>query len=94
MSKRRSGDGIRASTNHAAYGSAKAGLVHLAKSLAGEWSRFGIRINVVSPTLLQDSLKIYGDYFPGFIPVAGERVAQAFKKSVMGIQSGQVFRVN
>jgi NAD(P)-dependent dehydrogenase (short-subunit alcohol dehydrogenase family) len=42
-------DGIRASTNHAAYGSAKAGLVHLAKSLAGEWSQYGIRVNVVAP---------------------------------------------
>ncbi len=42
-------DGIRASTNHAAYGVAKAGLVHLAKSLAGEWSQHGIRFNVVAP---------------------------------------------
>jgi NAD(P)-dependent dehydrogenase (short-subunit alcohol dehydrogenase family) len=42
-------DGIRASTNHAAYGAAKAGLVHLAKSLAGEWSQHGIRFNVVAP---------------------------------------------
>jgi NAD(P)-dependent dehydrogenase (short-subunit alcohol dehydrogenase family) len=42
-------DGIGASTNHAAYGVAKAGLVNLAKSLAGEWSRYGIRVNVVAP---------------------------------------------
>lgn len=42
-------DGLRASTNHAAYGSAKAGLVHLAASLAGEWSPHGIRFNVVCP---------------------------------------------
>jgi NAD(P)-dependent dehydrogenase (short-subunit alcohol dehydrogenase family) len=42
-------DGIGASTNHAAYGAAKAGLIHLAKSLAGEWSRHGIRVNVVAP---------------------------------------------
>jgi NAD(P)-dependent dehydrogenase (short-subunit alcohol dehydrogenase family) len=42
-------DGLRASTNHAAYGAAKAGLVHLAKSLAGEWSQHGIRFNVVAP---------------------------------------------
>jgi NAD(P)-dependent dehydrogenase (short-subunit alcohol dehydrogenase family) len=42
-------DGIRASTNHAAYGVAKAGLVHLAQSLAGEWSQYGIRFNVVAP---------------------------------------------
>jgi NAD(P)-dependent dehydrogenase (short-subunit alcohol dehydrogenase family) len=42
-------DGIRASTNHAAYGAAKAGLIHLAKSLAGEWSPHGVRFNVVAP---------------------------------------------
>jgi NAD(P)-dependent dehydrogenase (short-subunit alcohol dehydrogenase family) len=42
-------DGIQASTNHAAYGAAKAGLVHLAKSLAGEWSQHGVRMNVVAP---------------------------------------------
>jgi NAD(P)-dependent dehydrogenase (short-subunit alcohol dehydrogenase family) len=42
-------DGLRASTGHAAYGSAKAALVHLAKSLAGEWSPHGIRFNVVAP---------------------------------------------
>ncbi|TAL01564.1 MAG: SDR family oxidoreductase [Rhodospirillaceae bacterium] len=42
-------DGIRASTNHASYGAAKAGLIHLAKSLAGEWSQYGVRFNVVAP---------------------------------------------
>ncbi len=42
-------DGIQASTGHTSYGSAKAGLVHQAKSLAGEWSRYGIRVNVVAP---------------------------------------------
>lgn len=42
-------DGLRASTNHAAYGAAKAGLVHLAASLAGEWSPYGVRFNVVCP---------------------------------------------
>jgi NAD(P)-dependent dehydrogenase (short-subunit alcohol dehydrogenase family) len=42
-------DGIRASTNHAAYGAAKAGLVHIAKSLAAEWAPHGVRFNVVAP---------------------------------------------
>jgi NAD(P)-dependent dehydrogenase (short-subunit alcohol dehydrogenase family) len=42
-------DGLRASSHHAAYGSAKAGLIHLARSLAGEWSDYGIRFNVVAP---------------------------------------------
>jgi NAD(P)-dependent dehydrogenase (short-subunit alcohol dehydrogenase family) len=42
-------DGLRAATNHAAYGAAKAGVINLAKSLAGEWSQYGIRFNVVAP---------------------------------------------
>lgn len=32
-----------------AYGTSKAGVVHLAKNLAGEWGRSGIRVNCVSP---------------------------------------------
>jgi 3-oxoacyl-[acyl-carrier protein] reductase len=42
-------DGVRASTYHASYGAAKAGLVHLAKSLAAEWAPHGIRFSVVAP---------------------------------------------
>ena len=42
-------DAIRASTNHAGYGAAKAGLVNLAKSLSGEWAPHGIRFNIVAP---------------------------------------------
>jgi NAD(P)-dependent dehydrogenase (short-subunit alcohol dehydrogenase family) len=42
-------DGIISSTHHAAYGAAKAGLVHLAKSLSGEWAGHRVRFNVVAP---------------------------------------------
>ena len=42
-------DAIRASTNHAGYGAAKAGLVSLAQSLSGEWAPYGIRFNIVAP---------------------------------------------
>jgi NAD(P)-dependent dehydrogenase (short-subunit alcohol dehydrogenase family) len=75
---------IAATANSAIEGFAKAVACELPK---------GLRINVISPTLLHDSSKIYGDYFPGFIPVTGEEVAQAFKKSIMGIQTGRVYRV-
>ncbi len=53
----------------------------------------GIRINAVSPSLLEESLDVYGDFFPGFIPVPGKRVAQAYIKSVLGVSSGQILRV-
>ncbi len=41
--------GVFGAANHAAYGAAKAALVHLMRSLALEYGRFGIRANAVSP---------------------------------------------
>ena len=38
------------------YSAAKAGVVALAKSLAREWARFGIRVNVVAPGVTQTPL--------------------------------------
>lgn len=50
----------------------------------------GIRINVVSPGLLQASEKKYEGYFPGHEPVSSERVGLAYAKSVEGAITGQV----
>ena len=52
----------------------------------------GIRINVVSPALLEDSKELYAEFCPGFEPVAGEVVARAYRKSVYGIQTGRIYR--
>jgi len=41
--------GVFGSPNHSAYGAAKAGLIHLTKTLAVEYGRAGIRVNAVSP---------------------------------------------
>ena len=41
--------GVFGAPNHAAYGVAKAGLIHLTKTLAVEYGRSGIRVNAVSP---------------------------------------------
>lgn len=42
-------DGMRSAPNHGAYGAAKAGLINLVRTMATEWSPFGVRVNVVAP---------------------------------------------
>ena len=66
---------------------------HFVKAAACELPR-GLRINVVSPTVLAESMDKYASFFPGFVPVPAARVAQAYQRSVLGVQTGQVFRVN
>jgi NAD(P)-dependent dehydrogenase (short-subunit alcohol dehydrogenase family) len=51
------------------------------------------RINAVSPTVLEETMDVYGPYFPGFEPVPVRRVALAYAKSIEGAQTGQVYRV-
>lgn len=53
----------------------------------------GIRINAVSPTVLQESLGNYGPYFQGFEAAPASRVALAYSRSVEGAQTGRVLRV-
>lgn len=53
----------------------------------------GIRINAVSPGVLEESLPSYGPYFLGHEAVPGKRVANAYVKSVDGALTGQVFHV-
>lgn len=53
----------------------------------------GIRINHVSPNVLEESMDIYGPYFPGFEPIPARRAALAFRKSVEGAQTGQTYTV-
>jgi len=52
----------------------------------------GVRINAVAPTVVVESPQ-YLPFFPGTIPVSMHRVAQAYVKSVLGAQTGQVYRV-
>jgi NAD(P)-dependent dehydrogenase (short-subunit alcohol dehydrogenase family) len=53
----------------------------------------GQRINVVSPSVLQESLDTFGPYFRGFEAVPGSRVALAYLRSIEGVQTGKLFRV-
>ncbi len=51
----------------------------------------GIRINAVSPEVLEESLPRIGHFFRGHVPVPASRVARAYSKSVEGRLTGQVF---
>lgn len=62
------------------------------KAAAIEMPR-GLRINSVSPTVLKESMDIYGDYFKGFKPVPLADVVLAYRRSVDGLLTGQVLRV-
>ena len=53
----------------------------------------GQRINAISPTVLTESVGVYGPYFPGFESVPAERAALAYQRSVEGAQTGRVYRV-
>lgn len=80
---------IAQGVNATAVNAALAGFVRAA---ACELPR-GIRINVVSPTMLTESADAYGAFFPGFESVPAARVALAYRRSIEGVQSGQVFKV-
>lgn len=41
--------GIQSAPRHGPYGAAKAGLIHLVKTMAVEWAPHGIRVNSVAP---------------------------------------------
>ena len=52
-----------------------------------------LRINVVSPTVLSESVEKYGAFFPGFESVPAARAALAYRRSVYGVQTGRTFTV-
>lgn len=51
------------------------------------------RINVISPSVITESLEAFGDFFPGFAAVDVADVARAFQKSVEGAATGQVIEL-
>jgi len=53
----------------------------------------GMRINAVSPGVVEDSFAELQPLFPGFNPVAMDRVVNAYIKSVEGGITGQVIKV-
>src|SRR3981189_517516 len=54
----------------------------------------GLRINLVNPTILEESVPSMGPFFHGVIPVEGWKVAQAYKRAILGAQTGRVYKVD
>jgi len=52
----------------------------------------GIRINAVSPTVIENSPH-YFPFFPGDIPVTMQQLEFGFRKSIFGANTGQVIRL-
>ena len=53
----------------------------------------GIRLNAVSPTVVEESLDKYGAAFRGFEPTTAAHVAEAYLRLVAGIENGKTLRV-
>lgn len=69
-----------------------AGLEGFVRAAACELER-GQRINLISPTVLSESAEAYDDFFPGFESVPAATVANAYRRSVEGIQTGRIYKV-
>lgn len=68
------------------------GIEAFVKSAAFELKR-DLRINNVSPNVIEEALEDYGDFFKGFNAVPASKAAKAYLKSVEGIQSGKTYRI-
>jgi len=81
-------DPIRYGTNISAVNAALEGFV----TGASIELENNVRINVVSPGIVEDSTHIHG-YFHGHVPVTMDKVVAAYIKSAEGALNGQILRV-
>lgn len=52
----------------------------------------GVRINAVGPDIVEESAACFS-YFPRHVPVTMSRVTRAYVKSILGGQTGQIYKV-
>ena len=83
-------DPIRKGSNAAAVNGA---IDDFVRAAAIEMPR-GVRINAVSPGLLEESARKYDGFFPGHLPVSSARVGLAYTKAVEGALNGEVIAVD
>jgi 2-hydroxycyclohexanecarboxyl-CoA dehydrogenase len=60
-----SGNGIGAMKGTAAYNATKEAIRSLTRSAAAEWGKYGIRVNVIVPTMMTDAAREFLDGRPG-----------------------------
>ncbi|MGA8854680.1 MAG: short chain dehydrogenase [Christiangramia sp.] len=68
------------------------GIHSFVKAVALELEQ-GQRINAVSADLVEDAKDKYEEYFPGHTPVAMDKVADGYKKSILGKINGEIIRI-
>ncbi len=78
------GGTIGTSVNHLVEG--------FVKGAAAEMPR-GIRINCVSPTVLEESTAYHAG-FPGFVPVPAAEVAQAYLRAMATPMTGRILKLH
>jgi NAD(P)-dependent dehydrogenase (short-subunit alcohol dehydrogenase family) len=66
--------GFYGAAGHAAYGTAKAGLMSLARAMASEWGAHGIRVNCVAPDVIMTPRLLAGRDMPPEGTPVGEEV--------------------
>ncbi|MCS3798910.1 short chain dehydrogenase [Niastella sp. OAS944] len=77
--------------NFANASAANAAVEGFVKGAAIELEK-GIRINAVSPGVIENSPQ-YFPFFPGEVPVTMQQLEYGFRKSVFGANTGQVIRL-
>ena len=64
------------SYSYGLYAAAKAALLSLTKSMAGEWAPYGIRVNAVSPGVTDTNMVAHVDFNKASQSIAQNRVAK------------------
>lgn len=68
------------------------GLEGFVRGAAVELPR-GVRINLVSPTVIEEALPAYAPFFRGIKAVPASEAALGYARSVEGAQTGRVYRI-
>jgi NAD(P)-dependent dehydrogenase (short-subunit alcohol dehydrogenase family) len=69
------------------------GAIHSFAQAAALELRNSHRINVVSSGLVEDSVDKYGPYFPGHIPIAMQRVTEAYAHAIESQDNGTIIKI-